>query len=75
MKYDSLSLYAGHLVVGDGRVLENQYLGIVDGIINEVSSKPLEGDYADMVDYSDKYVMPGLIDAHVHLRYDPFGDP
>jgi imidazolonepropionase-like amidohydrolase len=75
MKYGNLSLYAGHLVVGDGRVLENQYVGIVDGVIYEVSSKPLEGEYDDLVDYSDKYVMPGLIDAHVHLRYDPFGDP
>lgn len=74
MKCGSLSIFAGHLVIGDGRVLENQYLGVVDGVIKEVSDKPLTG-YGDEHDYSGKYVMPGLIDAHVHLRYDPHGDP
>lgn len=75
MKSGSLSIYAGHLIVGDGRVVENQYLGVEDGLIVEVSSKTLTGEYENHVDYSDKYVMPGLIDAHVHIRYDPFGDP
>ncbi len=74
MKSGSLSIYAGHLVIGDGRFLEGRYLGVIDGIIKEVSDKPLTG-YGDEYDYSDKYVMPGLIDAHVHLRYDPHGDP
>lgn len=75
MRHGSLSLYAGHLVVGDGRVLEGQYIGITEGVIDSVSSKPLGMEYDNHVDYSDKYVMPGLIDAHVHIRYDPFGDP
>lgn len=75
MRYGSLSLYAGHLVIGDGRVLEGKYVGIIDGLITEVSDKKLSGEYENHVDYSDKYVMPGLIDAHVHIRYDPFGDP
>jgi len=74
MKSGSLSIYAGHLVIGDGRVLEGKYLGVTDGVIVEVSDKPLEG-YGEEYDYSGKYVMPGLIDAHVHLRYDPHGDP
>ena len=74
MKSGSLSIYAGHLVIGDGRVLEGKYLGVTDGVIKEVSDKPLTG-YGDEYDYSGKYVMPGLIDAHVHLRYDPLGDP
>jgi imidazolonepropionase-like amidohydrolase len=60
MKSGSLSVYAGYLIVGDGRVQEQVYLGIENGVIKE---------------YSGKYVMPGLIDAHVHLRYDPHGDP
>ncbi len=75
MRYGSLSLYAGHLVIGDGRVLEGRHVGIIDGLITEVSEKKLSGEYENHVDYSDKYVMPGLIDAHVHIRYDPFGDP
>lgn len=75
MKSGSLSIFAGHLVIGDSRVTENQYLGVVDGVIKEVSDKALKGEYGDEHDYSGKYVMPGLIDAHVHLRYDPHGDP
>ncbi|MBT3284404.1 amidohydrolase family protein [Candidatus Bathyarchaeota archaeon] len=74
MKSGSLSVYAGNLVVGDGSVLKDKYLGVSDGVIVEVSDRPLTG-YGDEYDYSGKYVMPGLIDAHVHLRYDPHGDP
>jgi len=74
MKSGSLSLFAGMLIVGDGRVLENMYVGIEGGVIKEVSDKLLGDRYGDEVDYSGKYVMPGLIDAHVHIRYDADGD-
>ena len=75
MKSGSLSVYAGNLIVGDGIVLENKYLGIINGIIKEVSDRPLGDRYRQELDYSGKYVMPGLIDAHVHIRYDPHWDP
>ena len=75
MKSGSLSVYAGNLIVGNGRIRENVYIGIEGGVIKEVSDKPLGDRYGDEVDYSGKYVMPGLIDAHVHIRYDPDGDP
>lgn len=75
MKSGSLSVYAGYLIVGDGKIQENVYLGIEGGVINELSDKPLGDRYGEELDYSGKYVMPGLIDAHVHIRYDPLGDP
>jgi imidazolonepropionase-like amidohydrolase len=75
MRSGSFELFAGKLIVGDGRVLENIHLGVIDGVIKEVSDKPLEQDYPESFDFSGKTVMPGLIDAHVHIRYDPFGDP
>ena len=75
MKSGSLSVFAGNLIVGDGKVRENVHVGIENGIIKEVSDKPLGDRYEEEVDYSGKYVMPGLIDAHVHIRYDPYGDP
>jgi imidazolonepropionase-like amidohydrolase len=75
MKSGSLSVYAGYLIVGDGKIQENVYLGIESGVINELSDKPLGDRYGEELDYSGKYVMPGLIDAHVHIRYDPLGDP
>ncbi len=63
------------MIIGDGRVLENIHIGVVDGVIKEFSDKPLKLDYPESFDFSGKTVMPGLIDAHVHLRYDPSGDP
>ena len=75
MRSGSFELFAGKLIVGDGRVLDNIHLGVIDGVIKEVSDKPLEQDYPESFDFSGKTVMPGLIDAHVHIRYDPFGDP
>jgi len=75
MRSGSFELFAGNLLTGDGRVFENWYIGVVDGVIKESSDKPLTGEYRESFDFSDKTVMPGLIDAHVHIRYDPNGDP
>jgi len=75
MRSGSFEVFAGKLIVGDGRVLENIHMGVIDGVIKEVNEKPLEQDYHESFDFSGKTVMPGLIDAHVHIRYDPFGDP
>ena len=65
----SAEIKAGCLIVGDGRVVENANIGVRDGWIVEVSTGKLKGDYEELVDLSGKYVMPGLIDAHVHIRY------
>jgi imidazolonepropionase-like amidohydrolase len=75
MRSGSFDLFAGILIVGDGRVLENMHIGVVDGVINEISEKPLKMECSESHDFSVKTVMPGLIDAHVHIRYDPRGDP
>jgi imidazolonepropionase-like amidohydrolase len=75
MKSGSFKLFAGKLLVGNDISYENVYLGIVDGIITEFSDKPLISKYPESYDFSSKTVMPGLIDAHVHIRYDPKGDP
>ena len=75
MRVGSFQLYAGTLIIGDGNVLENKYIGVQDGVITELSDKPLSQEYSETLDFSNKTVMPGLIDAHVHIRYDPSGDP
>ena len=75
MRSGSFELFAGNLIVGDGRVLENIHVGVRDGIIKEINSKQLTQEYPESFDFSGKTVMPGLIDAHVHIRYDPEGDP
>ena len=64
----SYEIKTGKLIVGDGTVAENQSIGIKKGVITEVGGK-LTNSYDKIMDYSDKIVIPGLIDAHVHLVY------
>ena len=46
-----------------------------DGRIAEIRRDPVSTDTdAQVIDLSDKTVMPGLIDLHVHLTGDPGGD-
>jgi imidazolonepropionase-like amidohydrolase len=71
----SLSLSVGKLIIGDGRTPENADVGIKDGEIVEVTTGRLGGEYEETVDLSDRVVMPGLIDAHVHIKYAGRPDP
>ncbi|MEA4920701.1 MAG: amidohydrolase family protein [Clostridiaceae bacterium] len=60
----------------DGSVLENM-LVVIDGKkISEVIPCPnqISGEY-ELIDLSDSFVMPGLIDAHVHLSSTGHNDP
>ncbi len=59
---------AGHLVdVENGRVVDDQSILIEDGRITAVGSRVVAPDGSEVIDLSDSYVMPGLIDAHTHL--------
>jgi len=72
-KMSDLELRVGKLIIGNDNVLEDVNIGIKEGIIIEVSEKPLGKTYGQKVDLSDKIVMPGLIDGHAHLIYS--GNP
>ncbi len=70
LAHDSV-IRAGHLLNPEtGNYAEDQYIVIEDGKVDDV------GDWADLeeegeyIDLSDKYVLPGLLDAHVHLTGD-----
>jgi len=71
----SAKLIVGKLIVGDGRVLEGVNLGIDGGMIREISDGNLTNVYEETMDLTNMFVMPGLIDAHVHIRYGPKRDP
>lgn len=62
---------AGRLVdVVGGRTLSDQLIRIVDGRIEQIAAyagAPADGPVAD---WSDKWVLPGLIDMHTHLVGD-----
>jgi imidazolonepropionase-like amidohydrolase len=52
--------------------LEHAYVRIRDGRIVEVSSTPLSaGDGEQAIDGRSRYLVPGLIDSHVHLGTIP----
>ena len=46
---------------------ENFHLLITNDRISEISESPIKSDNAYVIDVRGKTVMPGLIDAHVHL--------
>ena len=49
--------------------LEHAYVRILDGRISELSTRPLRD--APQIDGTDRYLIPGLIDSHVHLAVPP----
>lgn len=49
---------------------EGMHLLVDGGVIREVSDKPIRAGDADVIDVAGRTVMPGLIDAHVHV-YTP----
>jgi imidazolonepropionase-like amidohydrolase len=46
---------------------EDHHVLIEDGRIVEVSDRPLRSDSAETIDLKGRTLMPGLIDAHVHV--------
>ena len=51
----------------NGKVLPNHQVRIKDGRIDAVSATPFEGDDDQVIDVKGRYLMPGLVDSHVHV--------
>ncbi|WP_170357423.1 amidohydrolase family protein [Ruegeria arenilitoris] len=51
----------------DEQRIENANVLVVDNLIAEVSSEPLAVANAQIIDGGGRTLMPGLIDAHVHM--------
>jgi len=65
---DVQAVRAGTLVdVQNGTALRNQTILIEAGKVTAIGSDPRVPAGATVIDLSDSYVMPGLIDAHTHL--------
>jgi imidazolonepropionase-like amidohydrolase len=47
--------------------LEGQHVLVEDGLIREVSDRPIKAASARTIDLAGKTLMPGLIDCHVHV--------
>src|SRR5580693_3036399 len=65
-------LHAGHLLdVESGRIITPGEILIEGDVIKEVSAKVTHPAGAEIIDLGDTTLLPGLIDAHVHLFLHP----
>jgi len=63
-----VAIQAGHVVdPATGTSSANQIILIEDGIITDIGSNLDISSVDEVIDLSDSWVMPGLMDAHVHL--------
>lgn len=72
----SIVIKAGKLFdARSGTVLENQIILIETGIIKNVTAdKGQVWEDFKVIDLSKKFVMPGMMDAHVHLLLHPYNE-
>ncbi|MBT2335766.1 amidohydrolase family protein [Variovorax paradoxus] len=50
-----------------GELLEGHDVLVEEGVVREVSDKPLQSKAARVIDVKGRTLMPGLIDLHVHV--------
>jgi len=59
---------AGHFFdARNGKMLDNQIIVIQDGKIKEVGTNPKFSETDSIIDLSNSWVLPGLMDCHVHI--------
>ena len=64
-------IHAGTVMAVPGeRTLSSVTLVIEDGIITDIVDGYIERGGADIIDLKDDYILPGLIDSHVHLSHE-----
>ncbi|MFW9805648.1 MAG: amidohydrolase family protein [Candidatus Thorarchaeota archaeon] len=72
---NNLLLRTGVLIVGNGDTIENASILIQGDKIVKVGQDVKAPDDVEVLDFSDRVVMPGLIDPHVHVCFDGSSDP
>ncbi len=72
---NNLLLKAGTVIVGDGRTFKDASVLIQNGKISEVGPRVKALPETEVLDYSDRVILPGLIDAHIHVCFDGSADP
>jgi imidazolonepropionase-like amidohydrolase len=66
----TIAIHAGHLINPlSGSITNNQTILIQDGKITAMGSNLTAPAGAQLVDLSNEWVMPGLIDAHTHITF------
>ncbi len=60
-------LKVGQLIVGDGTLLDNVSILIEGEKIIEIGPDVSKNSGTSVIDYTDRVVMPGIIEGHVHV--------
>ncbi|MBY6053973.1 amidohydrolase family protein [Cytobacillus firmus] len=70
-------LKGGSIIDGlNDKVVEDSYIKVENGRITEVKEgEPGETEGFEIIDCTGKYILPGLIDCHVHLVWNGSADP
>ncbi|MGY6211434.1 amidohydrolase family protein [Cytobacillus firmus] len=70
-------LKGGSIIDGlNDEVVEDSYIKVENGRITEVKEgEPGETEGFEIIDCTGKYILPGLIDCHVHLVWNGSADP
>jgi dihydroorotase len=55
-------------LVNEGRITKDVHILITNGIISRISTEPISAQADLTIDANNKYLIPGVIDAHVHFR-------
>ncbi|MFX1367508.1 MAG: amidohydrolase family protein [Promethearchaeota archaeon] len=63
-------LKTGKVIVGNGQVMNDISLLIRNGVIAAINPDSSKHTSANVLDFSDRVVMPGIIDTHVHVCHD-----
>jgi len=62
------AIKAGNLIDPEkGTIQKNQIILVEDGLIKEIGETVSISDGTKVIDLSDLFVLPGLVDAHDHL--------
>ena len=67
-KTDGYLIRDVHGIVGDGSELNHQNVLVKNGIIQKIGSETIEAADAAVIDGKGMTLMPGLIDAHLHIQ-------
>src|SRR6187549_1850826 len=71
----TIAIKAGKMIdVTSGKVLTNQIIIINSDTITAVGSKIDIPEDAQVIDFSNYTVLPGLMDCHTHITGEPSGD-
>ncbi len=64
----TLLIKNGRLFDGTGAPAKNCHIRIRDGRVTDIASTPFPEDGAEVIDATDRWVMPGFVDTHTHYE-------